>query len=75
MFESLETPLAQLSGDEWPGADLFHVAQTLLESWEQGREEKVEKGRGGAASALISKTELMLAELGHKAETWTLESL
>lgn len=70
MFESLETPLAQLSGEEWPGADHFQVAQTPLESWGQGREGEVEKGRGGAASALIPKTELILAELGTRAETW-----
>lgn len=66
MFEGLETPLAQLPGEEWSGADLSQVVQTLLEFWDQGSEGKVEKGRGGVASPLISKGELMLAELGHK---------
>lgn len=43
MFEGLETPLAQLPGEEWPGADLSQVVQTLLEFWDQGSEGKVEK--------------------------------
>lgn len=55
----------------WPsyqvrnGLELI-FSRWLKPSWNPGSEGKVEKGRGGAASPLISKRDLMLAELGHK---------
>lgn len=55
MFEGLETPLAQLPGEEWPGADLSQVVQTLLEFWDQGSEGKVEKGQRRSSFSLDFK--------------------
>lgn len=55
MFEGLETPLAQLPGEEWPGVDLSQVVQTLLEFWDQGSEGKVEKGQRRSSFSLDFK--------------------